>query len=505
MSLIINNNNKNELIITNNKNNKKLFKNIYLLIPSFLAILIVSLILLALLTAIIGLLLPTLFKLNKNNLIINNNKEKEELNNNIFLWLINSTWQSSPSFIFGTIHVPYNKIWINNKMPIQVEKAFNLSDSVILELSLQKPEIVKQLIRCKQLSNGTLRDHLTKELFNRLKNYIQRFRLKLIKHAYIAHRRRSHARHHIRQFFPNDWEIRRPIWLLFLLFQLGDSPPHLQDLQQITSPMLDLYLAQLANERNKNLISIETVKEQCNPIESIKNEQIIFAINYTLNYIEWSEKREEIGKELNNLNNYQSINKLIKHYKSGTLQVGIEQLIFGAHRFAKNGFYTTPEQDKIAKEIDNLLINDILLRRNERMAKRTDLLIRENLNKTLFFALGAGHLLGNKSLIEYLKIIGYQIEPINNLKIEKNQNFKLLEEKENKFNNYLIPLQENNKINKLRQTKVEIWIRELSSSSSNNNSLRKFNKKKGNLQQLLKIDPYLIDQQKNLLKKKNKY
>uniref|UniRef100_A0A915P120 Metalloprotease TIKI homolog n=1 Tax=Meloidogyne floridensis TaxID=298350 RepID=A0A915P120_9BILA len=291
---------------------------------------------------------------------------------------------------------------------------------------------VKQLIYCKQLPNsGNLRDILPKELFNRLKDYMQRIHLKLVKHAYLTHRRHSHA---------HDWEIRRPIWLLFLLFQLGDSPPHLQEInsQIIPTPMLDLYLAQMANEQNKNLISMETVSEQCNPTQLIKLEQIIFAINYTLNYIEWTEKREEELKNKLNLTtatttiNNQSINKLIKHYKCGTLQVGIEQ-------------------------IDNLLVEDILLRRNERMARRTDLLLKENSNKTLFFALGAGHLFGNQSLIEYLKRIGYQIIPIKN-KIEQNfqNNFRLLEEKEGIFNELLIPNNLNNK-KIIKSTKIEIW------------------------------------------------
>jgi len=61
---------------------------------------------------------------------------------------------------------------------------------------------------------------------------------------------------------------------------------------------------------------METVSEQCNPTQLIKLEQIIFAINYTLNYIEWTEKREELNKfNLTATINNQSINKLIKHYK----------------------------------------------------------------------------------------------------------------------------------------------------------------------------------------------
>nr|CAD2148949.1 unnamed protein product [Meloidogyne enterolobii] len=105
------------IINLNNPNNKtSLFKQIYWVIPPFLAFLIFALLLLALLTAIIGLILPTFLikkEIKENN--FEENLNENCLNNSSFLWLINATWLNSPSFLFGTIHVPYNKIWEDNK------------------------------------------------------------------------------------------------------------------------------------------------------------------------------------------------------------------------------------------------------------------------------------------------------------------------------------------------------------------------------------------------------
>lgn len=49
------------------------------------------------------------------------------------------------------------------------------------------------------------------------------------------------------------WEQRRPVWLLFLLYQLSEKFAQSEHI-----PMLDLYLAQYAIESNKRLLSIET-------------------------------------------------------------------------------------------------------------------------------------------------------------------------------------------------------------------------------------------------------
>uniref|UniRef100_A0A183CPF8 SMK-1 domain-containing protein n=1 Tax=Globodera pallida TaxID=36090 RepID=A0A183CPF8_GLOPA len=129
-------------------------------------------------------------------------------------------------------------------------------------------------------------------------------------------------------------------------------------------------------------------------------------------------------------NDFLLINKLIKHMLSDrdaeftaggqmsqVLRVlldpeGVLAIVFGARRFAQRGFSSTPEADQRARHVDNLLAEDILLRRNERMARRADLLLRSHPSAVLFFALGAGHLLGDQSIQTHLRQLGYWLAPV---------------------------------------------------------------------------------------------
>lgn len=69
------------------------------------------------------------------------------------------------------------------------------------------------------------------------------------------------------------WETRRPIWLLFLLYQLNDEEHQLKGQSKV--PMLDSFLAQMAKENGKTLYSIETASEQCNPLIRVDQDQVI--------------------------------------------------------------------------------------------------------------------------------------------------------------------------------------------------------------------------------------
>lgn len=67
----------------------------------------------------------------------------------------------------------------------------------------------------------------------------------------------------------NAWETRRPVWLLFLLYQLSE-----EQLKQSNLPMLDAYLAQKSHLLRKQLHSIETPEEQCDPLIGLDQEQV---------------------------------------------------------------------------------------------------------------------------------------------------------------------------------------------------------------------------------------
>ena len=64
-----------------------------------------------------------------------------------FLWMVK---RDPPSYFFGTIHVPYTRVW--EHIPNNTKRAFRLSDNVFFELDLTDPYTVSALTTCQLLS-----------------------------------------------------------------------------------------------------------------------------------------------------------------------------------------------------------------------------------------------------------------------------------------------------------------------------------------------------------------
>jgi hypothetical protein len=95
---------------------------------------------------------------------------------------------------------------------------------------------------------------------------------------------------------------------------------------------------------------METAAEQCNPLQSVGAEQIQFAINYTLGYLEWAEKKDggrrgelasarredEMSSRRGGNVEMSPLDKLVQHYRCGTLGKGMEQVEEGQKGFGKS-------------------------------------------------------------------------------------------------------------------------------------------------------------------------
>ena len=61
-----------------------------------------------------------------------------------------------------------------------------------------------------------------------------------------------------------NWERKRPIWVTLLVNSLTQS-----DISSRAYPVLDLYLSQLAVKNRKRVSAVETVEEQCSPLNKL--------------------------------------------------------------------------------------------------------------------------------------------------------------------------------------------------------------------------------------------
>ena len=85
-----------------------------------------------------------------------------------FLWRIDT---QPPSYFFGTIHVPYTRVW--DAVSDNAKKAFKESDQVYFELDLTNPYTIASLTSCQLLPRGlNLSQVLPPGIYRRLRDHL---------------------------------------------------------------------------------------------------------------------------------------------------------------------------------------------------------------------------------------------------------------------------------------------------------------------------------------------
>ncbi|KAI1904880.1 hypothetical protein AGOR_G00010220 [Albula goreensis] len=214
-----------------------------------------------------------------------------------------------------------------------------------------------------------------------------------------------------------NWERKRPVWVMLMVNSLTEA-----DIKTRGVPVLDLYLAQEAERMKKKTGAVEKVEEQCHPLNGLNFSQVIFALNQTL--------LQQESLRAGSLQVPYTTEDLIKHYNCGDLN----SIIFNHDTSQVPNFnnVTLPPSEQItAQEIDSYFRQELIYKRNERMGRRVKALLEENPDKSFFFAFGAGHFLGNNTVIDVLRSQGYEVEhtpagqPINSGRPSKSPSFPL--------------------------------------------------------------------------------
>lgn len=91
---------------------------------------------------------------------------------NSYLWKIDV---SPPIYLFGTMHVPYTKLW--EYIPENTKVAFSASEDLCIELRLSDDSTVNELSNCQRLPKDVTIDQLLSyEVRKRIRNYLERIR-----------------------------------------------------------------------------------------------------------------------------------------------------------------------------------------------------------------------------------------------------------------------------------------------------------------------------------------
>ncbi|AWP11034.1 putative metalloprotease TIKI2-like [Scophthalmus maximus] len=313
---------------------------------------------------------------------------------NSFLWTVKRAPPHPPSYLFGTIHVPYTRVW--DFIPDSSKQAFHNSANVFFELDLTDPLTISKLTSCQLLPHGeNLQTLLPRDLYRRLKRHLDYVKHMLPHWMTADQRGRGLYADYLFNAIAGNWERKRPVWVMLMVNSLTEW-----DVRSRGTPVLDLFLAQEAERMRKTTGAVERVEEQCHPLNGLNFSQVLFALNQTL--------LQHEGVRAGSLQGSYTTEDLITHYNCGDLS----SIIFNHDTSQLPHFINSslPAHDRmIAQQIDSYFRQELIYKRNERMARRVAALLQRNPNQTFFFAFGAGHFLGNHSVLDILRQQGFEI------------------------------------------------------------------------------------------------
>ncbi|KAM4628704.1 metalloprotease TIKI2 [Polymixia lowei] len=319
---------------------------------------------------------------------------KSQSDMNSFLWTVKRKPPHSPSYLFGTIHVPYTRVW--DFIPESSRRAFHSSSNVYFELDLTDPLTISKLTSCQLLPHGeNLQTLLPRDLYRRLKRHLDYVKHMMPYWMTADQRGRGLYADYLFNAIAGNWERKRPVWVMLMVNSLTEW-----DVRSRGTPVLDLFLAQEAERMGKRTGAVERVEEQCHPLNGLNFSQVLFALNQTL--------LQHESVRAGSLQGSYTTEDLITHYNCGDLS----SIIFNHDTSQLPHFINSslPDHDRTtAQQIDSYFRQELIYKRNERMARRVSALLQRNPAQTFFFAFGAGHFLGNHSVLDILKQEGYEI------------------------------------------------------------------------------------------------
>lgn len=187
---------------------------------------------------------------------------------NSFLWTIKQAPPYPPSYLFGTIHVPYTRVW--DYIPDNSKQAFHNSPNVFFELDLTDPLTISKLTSCQLLPHGeNLQKLLPRDLYRRLKRHLDYVKHMMPYWMTADQRGRGLYADYLFNAIAGNWERKRPVWVMLMVNSLTEW-----DVRSRGTPVLDLFLAQEAERMGKTTGAVERVEEQCHPLNGLNFSQV---------------------------------------------------------------------------------------------------------------------------------------------------------------------------------------------------------------------------------------
>lgn len=254
------------------------------------------------------------------------------------------------SYLFGTIHIADPRV---TTLPPAVAIAFESSDEVRTEIPLDAASMAQIAQGLMLPEEQTLSDVLPEALLERIAAFLEEQGLSL-----------------------EPFERLKP-WVLASMLSILEAQ------ESMLQMPLDQILYERAVDAGKSVGGLETIEEQLSILDSLNPQEEVALLEETLEMLQ---------------TDADYIETLIQLYLSGDA----EALLKMVYEFGEEG-------DPLAQKYGQRLVED----RNAVMAQRIQTLLRQQPDRRFFFAVGAGHLGGDQSIIQLLRDGGLILERVD--------------------------------------------------------------------------------------------
>ena len=271
-----------------------------------------------------------------------------------FLWIIES---EKPQYLLGTIHVPDKRVL---SLHPAIDRVMSEADELYVELN---PEDQLSQLKALILPDGqSTSDVLEPEVLARIDTQLSSIN--------------ANWSHEVLPSF-HVWA-----WPLIL-------PSFMAQQRDPSSPVMDAKLVQLAQERKLAVKSLENPKTQLKEFGALSKEEQNLFLEQTLDDLESQAEKGE-----------SSLDQLIDVYLEGDGQE------------LKRLFMEEFETDESNSALNKKVMDAILFKRNELMAKVIADAIEENPKTIHIFAAGTAHFVVGPSVVDLLRKSGLKISRV---------------------------------------------------------------------------------------------
>ncbi|MDH4128993.1 MAG: TraB/GumN family protein [Spirochaetota bacterium] len=271
-----------------------------------------------------------------------------------FLW--KTQHNKATVYFFGSVHIGKSNMYPLNPV---IEKAFNQSEVLVVEVNIEKLNMFERLKLTQKAmypENDSIENHVSKETYELTKSTLSDLGINIST---------------MKKFKP--WFLAVTVSIIKMQ-KIGFSTSHGVD-RSILLKAFD----KKNNGRKMDILQLETAEEQMNIFNQFSDKLQEKFLYYSI-------------KDLNSLED--QMNQLIKSWRTGDIKT-FESM------FMKN----TINHKELKPIYDKLLIE-----RNIKMTKKIESYLKTN--RTYFIVVGAGHLVGDKSIIDLLRKKGYVVKQL---------------------------------------------------------------------------------------------